>query len=66
MRPEPMLTERDLDEVDAMLIPAAESLHQFNEFMRLLGVKPREALSVLRERLPVARAIVLETDKHLH
>lgn len=58
-----MLNERDLDEVDVILIPAAESLAQFHALMRKLGVSPRQMLAVLRDRLPVARQIMTDLDK---
>lgn len=52
------MTERDVDEVDLILLPAARALMEFRLFMEQLGLSPRQQLTVLRERLPIARAII--------
>lgn len=61
-----MLTPRDLDEVDLVLIPAADALKKFTDMMADHGLTYRQMLAVLRERLPVARMIINEQDKNLH
>lgn len=57
-----MLNERDLDEVDVILIPAAEAFAKFHKLMEELGVSPRQMLAVLRDRLPVAHQIMTDLD----
>ena len=60
------MDERDVDEVDLILIPAARALIEFREFMEALGLSPRQQLHVLRERLPIARAIIHQGNDTRH
>lgn len=60
------MTERDVDEVDLILIPAARALIEFRLFMEQLGLSPKHQLQVLRERLPIARAIIHQGNDTRH
>lgn len=60
------LTPRDYDEVDLVLIPAAEALNKFHVMMASYGLSRRQMLAVLRERLPIARQIINDQDPSLH
>lgn len=61
-----MLSPRDIDEVDLVLIPAADAIRKFNALCEAHGLTPRQRLAVLRERLPIARQIIADTDPALH
>ena len=57
-----MLTERDCDEVDLILIPVAEAVSRLRTFLDRLGVTPGQQLLVIRERLPIASQILAECE----
>lgn len=61
-----MLTEREVDEVDRILIPAAEAFRNFAEYCAGLGITPGQMLLIVRERMPVARLILSETSQSLY
>lgn len=61
-----MLSEHEVDEVDRILIPAAEAIREFTEYCLSLGIKPGQMLLIMRERMPVARMILNESNPSLH
>lgn len=61
-----MLTEREVDEVDRILIPAAEAFRNLAEYCAGLGITPGQMLLIVRERMPVARLILSETSQSLY
>lgn len=60
------LTDRNVDEIDAILIPAAAALRDLADYCADLGITPGQMLLIVRERLPVARLILAETSPNLH
>ncbi len=60
------LTDRDLDEIDVLLVPAAAALRDLADYCAGLGLTPGQVLLVVRERLPVARLILAETSQSIH
>ncbi len=62
MRPEPMLSEREIDEVDLILIPVSAAVTKLLTFLDRLGIAPGQQLLVIRERLPIARQILAECE----
>jgi len=54
------LTERDLDEVDAMLVPAVHALRELRAYLDSLGVTPGQQCKVISERWPYARQALVE------
>ena len=50
-----MLDERDLDEVDLLLIPVSAGIARVRRYLDSLGITRGQQLLVLRERFPVAR-----------
>ncbi len=57
-----MLTERDLDEVDLILIPVSAAVTKLRAYLDRLGITPGQQLLVIRERLPIARQILAECE----
>ena len=63
MRPEmTLLTERDTDEVDLILIPVAKAVTQLRTFLDRLGISRGQKLLVIRERMDIARQILAECE----
>lgn len=60
------LTDREFDEIDVLLVPAAAALRDLADYCAGLGPTPGQVLLVVRERFPVARLILAETSPHLH
>ena len=60
------LTDRDLDEIDVLLVSAADALRDLADYCAGLGLTPGQVILVVRERFPVARLILAETSPHLH
>ena len=61
-----MLTEREVDEVDRILIPAAKAFRNLADYCAGLGITPGQMLLIVRERMPVARLILAETTNSIH
>ena len=59
-----MLSERDLDEVDLILIPVSAAVTKLRTYLDRLGITPGQQLLVLRERLDVARQILAECEDY--
>ena len=62
MRLEPMLSEREIDEVDLILIPVSAAVTRLRTYLDRLGITPGQQLLVIRERLPIARQILAECE----
>ena len=60
-----MLDERDLDEVDLLLIPVSAGISRVRRYLDSIGVARSQQLLVLRERLDVTRQILIE-DAEAH
>lgn len=60
------LSEHEVDEVDRILIPAAEAIREFTEYCLSLGIRPGQMLLVVRDRFPIARQILNESNPSLH
>ena len=57
-----MLSEREIDEVDLILIPVSAAVTKLRTFLDRLGITPGQQLLVLRERLDVAKQILAECE----
>ena len=60
-----MLAERDLDEVDLLLIPVSAGITRVRRYLDSLGIARSQQLLVLRDRLDVTRQILIE-DAEMH
>ena len=61
-----MLSEHEVDEVDRILIPAAEALRDLADYLGSLGISKGQMLLVVRDRFPIARQILQESNPSLH
>lgn len=62
MRPEHMLTDRDLDEVDLLLIPVSAGIARVRAYLDAIGIARGQQLLVIRDRLDVTKAILAECE----
>ena len=60
------LTDRDVDEIDMILIPAAQAMRDLVAFCDALGITRGQILLIVRERFPHARLILNEIATSLH